>query len=61
MDMDKGVVTDAKFMFENYPAPKCILVLSETIDQANAILFLASDEARYITGQLLVVDRGMCL
>jgi NAD(P)-dependent dehydrogenase (short-subunit alcohol dehydrogenase family) len=34
---------------------------SEAIDQANAILFLASDEARYITGQLLVVDRGMCL
>jgi NAD(P)-dependent dehydrogenase (short-subunit alcohol dehydrogenase family) len=34
---------------------------SEVIDQANAILFLASDEARYITGQLLVVDRGMCL
>jgi NAD(P)-dependent dehydrogenase (short-subunit alcohol dehydrogenase family) len=34
---------------------------SEAIDQANAILFLASDEARYITGQLLIVDRGMCL
>ena len=34
---------------------------SEVIDQANAILFLASDESRYITGQSLVVDRGMCL
>jgi NAD(P)-dependent dehydrogenase (short-subunit alcohol dehydrogenase family) len=34
---------------------------SEVIDQANAILFLASDESRYITGQMLVVDRGMCL
>ena len=34
---------------------------SEVIDQANAILFLASDEARCITGQSLVVDRGMCL
>jgi NAD(P)-dependent dehydrogenase (short-subunit alcohol dehydrogenase family) len=33
----------------------------EVIDQANAILFFASDESRYITGQLLVVDRGMCL
>jgi NAD(P)-dependent dehydrogenase (short-subunit alcohol dehydrogenase family) len=33
----------------------------EVIDQANAILFLASDEARYVTGQLLVVDRGVCL
>jgi NAD(P)-dependent dehydrogenase (short-subunit alcohol dehydrogenase family) len=34
---------------------------SEVIDQANAILFLANDESRYITGQSLVVDRGMCL
>ena len=34
---------------------------SEVIDQANAILFLASDESRYITGQSLVIDRGMCL
>jgi NAD(P)-dependent dehydrogenase (short-subunit alcohol dehydrogenase family) len=34
---------------------------SEVIDQANAILFLASDEARYVTGQTLVIDRGMCL
>jgi NAD(P)-dependent dehydrogenase (short-subunit alcohol dehydrogenase family) len=34
---------------------------SEVIDQANAILFLANDESRYITGQYLVVDRGMCL
>jgi NAD(P)-dependent dehydrogenase (short-subunit alcohol dehydrogenase family) len=34
---------------------------SDPIDQANAILFLASDEARHLTGQVLVVDRGMCL
>ncbi len=34
---------------------------SEVIDQANAILFLANDESRCITGQSLVVDRGMCL
>jgi len=34
---------------------------SEVIDQANAILFFASDESRYVTGQVLVIDRGMCL
>jgi len=34
---------------------------SEVIDQAYAILFFASDESRYITGQWLVVDRGMNL
>ncbi|MCQ2364908.1 MAG: 3-oxoacyl-[acyl-carrier-protein] reductase [Akkermansia sp.] len=30
-------------------------------DIANAALFLASDEARYITGQVLVVDGGMTM
>jgi NAD(P)-dependent dehydrogenase (short-subunit alcohol dehydrogenase family) len=34
---------------------------SGAIDQANAILFLSNDESRCITGQVLVVDRGMCL
>lgn len=34
---------------------------SETMDQANAILFFANDESRCITGQALVVDKGMCL
>jgi (+)-trans-carveol dehydrogenase len=30
----------------------------EPIDIANAVLFLASDEARYITGIQLPVDAG---
>jgi NAD(P)-dependent dehydrogenase (short-subunit alcohol dehydrogenase family) len=34
---------------------------SDPLDQAEAILFLAGDSARYVTGQVLVVDRGMCL
>lgn len=30
----------------------------DPIDVSNALLFLASDEARYITGQVLAVDQG---
>lgn len=33
--------------------------LGEPLDIANAVLFLATDEARYITGAELVVDGGM--
>ena len=32
---------------------------AEVFDVANAVLFLASDEARYITGQSIVVDGGL--
>jgi NAD(P)-dependent dehydrogenase (short-subunit alcohol dehydrogenase family) len=35
--------------------------VSDPLDQAEAILYLASDAARSVTGQVLVVDRGMCL
>ena len=31
----------------------------EPVDVANAVVFLASDEARYITGTQLVVDAGL--
>jgi NAD(P)-dependent dehydrogenase (short-subunit alcohol dehydrogenase family) len=33
----------------------------EPIDISNAVLFLASDEARFITGTALVVDAGSSL
>ena len=33
--------------------------MGDAWDVANAVLFLASDEARYITGQSLVVDGGL--
>jgi 3-oxoacyl-[acyl-carrier protein] reductase len=35
--------------------------LGETGDVANAVLFLASEEARYITGQVICVDGGMVI
>lgn len=35
--------------------------IGEPRDVAPAVLFLASDEARYITGADIVVDGGMCL
>lgn len=31
----------------------------ESVDVSNAVLFLASDEARYVTGTTLVVDAGL--
>ena len=34
---------------------------SESMEQANVILFLASDEAASVTGQCIVSDHGMCL
>ena len=33
----------------------------EPIDISNAVLFFASDEARYITGVTLPIDAGSCL
>ena len=35
--------------------------LAEPADVANAVLFLASDDSGYITGQVLVVDGGMVM
>ena len=39
------------------PACRCGWV--DPVDVSNAVLFLASDEARYITGTQLVVDAGL--
>jgi len=36
-------------------------ILGETSDIANVVLFLASEEARYITGQVICVDGGMVI
>ena len=44
-------------VLENIPLGQ----LREVEDIANAVAFLVSDEARYITGQVLVVDGGMAI
>lgn len=43
-------------MFHTLPIPWV-----NAVDISNAVLFLASDEARYITGVTLPVDAGSCL
>ena len=44
-------------VLENIPLGQ----LGEVEDIANSVAFLVSDEARYITGQVLVVDVGMAI
>ncbi len=36
-------------------------MFGDTRDVADAVAFLASDQARYITGQVLCVDGGMAM
>ena len=46
-----------KFFEEQYPVRRC----GRPIDIANAIVFLCSDEASFITGQALAVDGGLSI
>jgi NAD(P)-dependent dehydrogenase (short-subunit alcohol dehydrogenase family) len=48
-------MTEALIGLNALPIP-----LVEAVDISNAVLFLASDEARYITGVALPVDAGFC-
>jgi NAD(P)-dependent dehydrogenase (short-subunit alcohol dehydrogenase family) len=55
-NMEKEALVD--FIFLGHAMP---VKLIEAEDVANAALWLASDEARYITGQTMMIDAGRML
>ena len=54
-----GTVDDAEERLRRWNAMPLLMI--EPVDVANAVLFLSSDEARYITGVSLPVDLGAML
>src|ERR1700738_807584 len=58
-DLENPGPDDSKFLGQlSHPLP---IGWVEPDDISNAVLFLASDEARYITGVTLPIDGGSCL
>ena len=57
-EMTEGLKDEIKnSILEHIP----MKAFGETEDIANAVAFLASEEARYITGQVISVDGGMAM
>lgn len=61
--INAGIIRDVpdRFMEENVVPSIPMKRLGEAEDIANAITFLASDEAKYITGAVLPVDGGFAM
>lgn len=60
-NMIKGAIDANPGLVETTTAAAPMKVMIEPIDIANGALFLASDESRYMTGALLVIDAGMSI
>ncbi len=61
MDGREEALFDRDFLAVTERHMDMTIPFSEPEAQADAILFLASDESRCITGQAIVSDNGMCL
>lgn len=61
MDGREQALYDTEFQATTERHMDMTIPFARPEDQANVILFLASDEARAVTGQAIVSDSGMCL
>jgi NAD(P)-dependent dehydrogenase (short-subunit alcohol dehydrogenase family) len=58
-NMQKLAIKDNREQYDLITASIPAGVMGEPLDIANAVLFLASDESRYITGSEITVDGGL--
>jgi 3-oxoacyl-[acyl-carrier protein] reductase len=57
-DMIKGMLSQKRQLIESFiPLAK----IGSAEDVASAVLFLATDESNYITGQTICIDGGHCV
>jgi NAD(P)-dependent dehydrogenase (short-subunit alcohol dehydrogenase family) len=56
---DSGVAAEKPIAYEAMLATSMLGRLGSPADQANAVLFLASDQSAFVTGTVLTVDGGL--